>query len=180
MNETGLILKLKECYNLADKGHTKQAQSQLRYCVDKIIGRETKFIKDILNYSTAELEKLRNERDSSSELVQKTLKRAGHRIGVNIALRDAEEFYKRGDEDGARSTLDFGRWHAHCIGLNIKNEISKIKERYNDNGLIGKIDDSISESLLYVGDICNNIEEQYNNSDLIKMAKSYIKRKLYI
>ncbi|PIN78215.1 hypothetical protein COY26_01115 [Candidatus Woesearchaeota archaeon CG_4_10_14_0_2_um_filter_33_10] len=182
MDENEFILKLNECYNLADKGRTQRAQVEFENCVKEfqkeslsyLDTADKKYHRSRLNYCQGlldegniglakfefekwfdefqkeELEYNKKKFSVNYKLIFKIMEKASHRIAVNNLLKSAEEFYKKGDKSGAHNNLYIGRLHAHKIQLNIKNEISEIKERYNDNGLIGKIEDCITEGLLYL------------------------------
>ncbi len=200
MDENEFILKLNECYNLADKGRTQRAQVEFENCVQEfqkenlsyLDTTDKKYHRSRLDYcqelvdegniglAKFEFEKWFNEFQKEEleydkkkfsvnyKLIFKIMERASHRIAVNNLLKSAEAFYQRGNIRDAHNNLGIARRRAYYIGLNIKSEISGIKERYNDNGLLGKIEGGISESLLHIGGICNNTG---NNTDLIKLIE---------
>ena len=128
--------RLNYCQELAGGGHIKLAKFE--------------FEKWFNEFQKEELEYDKKKFSVNYKLIFKIMERASHRIAVNNLLESAEAFYQRGNIKDAHNNLDIGRLHAHRIQLNIKNEISKIKEKYNDNGLIERVKDCINEGLLYL------------------------------
>ena len=109
--------RIDHCYALAENGSTELAKAGLQSYVKKFCD---------------ELHKNGQNSFLDADSVIKSIERTSHRIGIDVALQYAEDFYEKRENSKARGWLDYGKWHAKQIGLNIGEQISEIKRKYSD------------------------------------------------
>jgi hypothetical protein len=110
---SNLQSRLDHCYELAENGDTKSAEVILLEVVEKFCSKPLIPSKD-------------------AETVLKSIEKASHRIGVDVAFGYAEYFYQNGDPKAARGWLLYANDHAKYLGMNIGHRISEMKGRYKD------------------------------------------------
>lgn len=109
-----LISKIDHCYAVANHGTTELAQ------------------KGLLKYTEQFCAENYKSKFNNPESILQSIQRTSHRIGVDVALESAEQFYEKGDRRAAREWLYYAKRHARPIKLDISESISDIKDKYKD------------------------------------------------
>lgn len=105
--------RIADCRVLAEKGNTEQAQAELTHVVEDFCAGPKPKVEE-------------------SKLILKSIESTAHRIGVNVALNSAEQFYQKGDIGAAREWLRYARTHAGALDMDIGDQVSTLKQTYND------------------------------------------------